>query len=78
MMLIHVHVHVYCLKRIYIQIHPGLAYIFTTRRVTRVSRLGYQKQENMENRVSNSQIPQFTGPPTIRGKGRKFGSDTPA
>ena len=33
-------------------------YIFTTRRVTRVSRLGYQKQENMEKkRVSNSQIP---------------------
>ena len=31
----------------------------------------------MEKRVSNSQIPR-TGPPTIRGKGRKFGSDTPA
>ena len=27
-------------------------------------------------RVSNSQIPR-TGPRTIRGKGRKFGSDTP-
>ena len=56
----------------------GKGYIFTTRRVTRISRLGYQKQENMEKRVSNSQIPR-TGPrSTIRGKGRKFGSDTPA
>ena len=32
--------------------------------------------ENREKRVSNSQIPR-TGPRTIRGKGRKFGSDTP-
>ena len=31
----------------------------------------------MEKRVSYSQMPR-TGPPTIRGKGRKFGSDTPA
>ena len=53
-------------------------YIFTTRRVTHVSRLGYQNRKIWRRKkVSNSQIPR-TCPPTIRGKGRKFGSDTPA
>ena len=38
--------------------------------------LRVSKTGKCEKRVSNSQIPR-TGPRTIRGKGRKFGSDTP-